>query len=346
MFLLVAIGHRARSDLIMERQPAMSKLFGMVCGAALALLCASGANAQVLPPAGKQMRLVVPYAPGGTTDILGRMLAQKLGERLDRQVIVDNRLGGGGAIGTESVVRADADGSVLLLHSGAIALERVLKTNLSYDVQRDLAAVGTVAFGPFALLVSNELPVKSVSELVAHARANPGKLNYGTPGIGSSVHLTTEQFKAAAGIDIVHVPYKGASPALAAAMANEVQIVIDPPATAKKLVAGGKLRALAVTTAQRSEFWPELPTVQEGGVAGFEAGVWFGVFMPAKTPRATVERLNAELSAVLGAAEVRSWLREQGLDPVADKPDQARHRLAEDIDRWQRIIKAAGIKAE
>jgi len=324
----------------------MSKLLGMLCGAALALLCANSVNAQTLPAAGKQMRLVVPFAPGGTTDILGRMLAQKLGERLDRQVIVDNKVGGGGAIGTEAVVRADADGSVLLLHSGAIAVERVLKANLSYDVQRDLVTVGTVALGPFALLVNNELPVKSVPELVAYAKANPGKLNYGTPGIGSSVHLTTEQFKSAAGIDIVHVPYKGSSPALAAAMANEVQVVIDPPATAKKLVAAGKLRALAVTTARRTDFWPELPTVQEGGVSGFEAGVWFGVFLPAKTPRATVERLNAELSALLGAADMRSWLREQGLDPVADKPDQARQRLGEDIDRWQRIIKAAGIKAE
>ena len=250
----------------------MNRWSFLVCTAAAAAACSTVLNASAqgqasdLPPSGKQMKIVVPFSPGGTSDILGRKLAQMLGERLGRTVIVDNRAGAGGSLGTETVARADADGSTILLHSGAIAVDPVLKRNLSYDVQRDLAPVTTAVSGPFALLVSNDLPVKSVAELLAYAKANPGKLNFGTPGIGTSIHLTTEHFKTAAGIDILHVPYKGANLALTAAMANDIQIVIDPLATAKKYAESGRLRALAVTTGRRTELWPEMPTLNESGV--------------------------------------------------------------------------------
>lgn len=324
----------------------VQRLVQRVVPAVLALFAGVAVQAQDLPAPAKQMRLIVPYAAGGTSDILGRMLAQRLGERLGRQVIVDNRAGSGGSIGTEATVRADPDGSTILLHSGAIATEPALKKQLPYDVQRDLAPVTTAVIGPFALVVNNELPVKTVPELLAYVKANPGKLNFGTPGIGTSVHLTTEYLKVSAGLYMVHIPYKGAALALNGLMGNEVQVVIDPLATAKKLAEAGKVRAIAVTTAQRTDLWPELPTLAEGGVKGFDAGVWYGLYVPAKTPRATVDRLNAEFVAILNSPEMKTWLRGQGLQPIADKPEESRKWLAAEIERWRGVVKSAGITPE
>lgn len=301
--------------------------------------------AQVLP-ADKQLRIIVPYSAGGTSDILGRKLAQRLGERLGRSVIVENKAGAGGALGTEATVHADADGTTVLLHSGAIATEPALKRRLPYDVLRDLAPVTTAVVGPFALLVSPQLPVKSVAELITYAKANPGKLNYGTPGLGTSVHLASEQFRVAANIQAAHIPYKGAGPALTALMGNEVQFVVDPLATARKFSETGKVRALAVTTARRSDLWPEMPTVAEGGLKGFDSSVWYGLYAPAKTPVATIRILNNEFVAILKSADMVQWLREQGLEPVADTPEQAKQWLSKDIQRWRSIVQAAGIKPE
>lgn len=315
-------------------------------GAAIAALAIFGAQAQEMPPPSKQMRIIVPYAAGGTSDILGRMLATQLGTKLGRQVIVENRAGGGGSIGTDATVRADADGSTILLHSGAIASEPALKSNLPYDVLRDLTAVTTAVIGPFALVVNNDLPVKSMQELIAYAKKNPGKLNYGSPGVGTSVHLTTEYLKATAGLDIVHVPFKGASLALTAAMSNDVQLVVDPLATAKKFAQTDKLRALAVTTAKRTDLWPEMPTLDESGVKGFDAGVWYGIYVPAKTPAATVDKLNAEFVSILNSAEMRNWLHGQGMQPVADTSAASRKWLEDEIHRWRGVIKTSGIKTE
>lgn len=296
--------------------------------------------------AGKQMRIIVPYSAGGTSDILGRKLAQQLGERLGRQVIVENRAGAGGAIGTEATVRAEADGTTLLLHSGAIATEPAIKSKLAYDVTRDLAAVTTVVRGPFALVVSNDLPVKSVGELLAYAKAHPGKVNFGTPGIGTSVHFASEYFKAMSKAPLTHVPYKGASAALTALMGNEVQMVIDPLATAKRYAEGGKMRALGVTTAQRTSLWPQMPTVADSGVPGFDTAVWYGMYVPAKTPAALVERLNREMVAILQSDEMRKWLSSEGLEPVADTPAQSQEFLGKEIERWKALAKSAGIQAE
>ena len=310
------------------------------------LLMAAGLTlAQPLPP-GKSMRLVVPYAAGGTSDILGRKLAQQLGERLGRPVIVDNKAGAGGSIGTDAVVRADADGTTLLLHSGAIATEPALKRQLPYDVLNDLAPVTTAVVGPFAVLVSPQLPVKTIGELIAYAKQNPGKLNYGTPGLGTSVHLATEQFRVAAGIDMVHVPFKGAGPALTAIMSNEVQVVVDPLATARKYADSGKLRALALTTGQRSSLWPEMGTLAEAGLKDFDTGVWYGVYVPAKTPAAAVQLLNTELVRILKSPEMTDWLRDQGLQAVANSPAESKAQLASEIATWKRVGAAAGIKPE
>lgn len=308
-------------------------------------LVATSAQAQDVP-AGKQMRIIVPYSAGGTSDILGRKLAQQLGERLGRQVIVENKAGAGGSIGTDATVRADADGSTLLLHSGAIATEPAIKSKLPYDVNKDLAAVTTVVKGPFALVVNNDLPVKNVAELLAYAKANPGKVNYGTPGVGTSVHFATEYFKAMSKAPITHVPYKGASAALVGLMGNEVQLVIDPLSTAKKYAESGKMRALGVTTAQRTDLWPQMPTIAEGGVPGFDTAVWYGLYVPAKTPAATVDKLNKELVAILQSDDMRKWLSQEGLEPVADTPAQSQDFLRKDIERWKALTKSAGIQAE
>jgi tripartite-type tricarboxylate transporter receptor subunit TctC len=314
----------------------------------LALMCMAtfgGALAQPIAP-GKQIRIVVPYAAGGTSDILGRKLAQALGERMGRTVIVENKAGAGGAIGTEAVVRGDSDGTSILLHSGAIATEPALKKQLPYDVTRDLTAVTTAVVGPFAVLVSPQLNVKTVAELIAYSKANPGKLNYGTPGIGTSVHLASEQFRVATGIDMTHVPFKGASLALNAAMADEVQVVVDPLATAKKFTEAGRLRTIALTTAKRSALWPEMTTVAESGIKDFDTGVWYGLYVPAKTPPAVVQLLNAEFVRILKSPEMATWLRDQGLQPVADTPEESKGWLVKEIRTWKAVAAAAGIKAE
>lgn len=317
----------------------------LACTVAAVAVFAGPSQAQSIPD-GKQMRIIVPYSAGGTSDILGRKLAQQLGERLGRQVIVENKAGAGGAIGTEATVRADPDGTTILLHSGAIATEPSIKSKLPYDVNTDLAAVTTVVRGPFALIVSNDLPVKSVADLLAYAKANPGKVNFGTPGVGTSVHFASEYFKSLAKLPATHVPYKGASAALAALMANEVQFVIDPLATAKKYAESGRVRALAVTTAARSDLWPEMPTVASGGVPGFDSAVWYGMYVPAKTPAPVVARLNKEIVAILKSDDMRKWLSSEGMEAVGDTPAESQKFLREDIERWKVLAKSAGIKTE
>ena len=297
-------------------------------------------------PSDKTIRIIVPYVAGGTSDILGRMLAQNLSDRHGKTVIVENKAGAGGSIGTEATVRATPDGTTILLHSGAIATEPALKKSLPYDVEKDLVAVTTAVKGPFALLVSNETPAQNVKELIAYAKANPAKLNFGTPGIGTSVHLASEQFKVAAGIDINHIPYKGASAALQALLGNEVQIVVDPLATAKQLAQSGKVRALAVTTVKRSELWPEMSTVSAQALPGFDSSVWYGLYVPAKTSPQVVKQLNEAFVEILKSPKMVQWLSEKGLEPVADTPAQAKKWLTDDIAEWKKVVKAANIEQQ
>ena len=297
-------------------------------------------------PSDKTIRIIVPYVAGGTSDILGRMLAQNLSDRHGKTVIVENKAGAGGSIGTEATVRATPDGTTILLHSGAIATEPALKKSLPYDVEKDLVAVTTAVKGPFALLVSNETPAQNVKELIAYAKANPAKLNFGTPGIGTSVHLASEQFKVAAGIDINHIPYKGASAALQALLGNEMQIVVDPLATAKQLAQSGKVRALAVTTVKRSELWPEMSTVSAQALPGFDSSVWYGLYVPAKTSPQVVKQLNEAFVEILKSPKMVQWLSEKGLEPVADTPAQAKKWLTDDIAEWKKVVKAANIEQQ
>lgn len=307
--------------------------------------CIAPVHAQTIPQ-GKQVRIIVPYSAGGTSDILGRKLAEQLSKRLDRVVIVDNKAGAGGSIGTEATVRADPDGTTILLHSGAIATEPAIKTSLPYDVTKDLAAVTTAVRGPFALLVNNNVPVSSIAELVQYARANPDKVNYGTPGVGTSVHFASEYFKSASQAPLTHVPYKGASAALTGLMGGEVQVVIDPLATAKKYAEAAKVKALAVTTKDRTDLWPEMPTVAESGVPGFDSAVWYGLYVPAKTPAATVNLLNENFVAILKSPEMQAWLTGQGLEAVGNSPKESDEQLVTEIQSWKDLAKTAGIQTQ
>jgi len=322
----------------------MFKRRALMTSALASLLLTSAAGAADFPS--KTIRIVVPYAAGGTSDIIARHIGQRLSERVGQPVIIDNRGGAGGSIGTEQVVRSEPDGHTILFHSGAVAVDPVSGKKLNYDVQRDLEPITMAVVGPFALLVNLDLPVKSVGDLIAYAKANPGKLNFGTPGVGTSIHLTTELFKAMAGINVVHVPYKGASLALTALAGNEVQFLFDPLTTAKTLANSGRVRAIAVSTGQRSGFWPELATVADGGVKGFDLGVWYGIFVPKATPKAVADQLNREFVTVLQEPAMRDWLKNNGLDVVANSRDEFRVRFAGEIERWGKLIRESGVKLQ
>ncbi len=324
-------------------------MFSAIRAVALAFAVACGlvshteqAYAQDYPR--KTIRIVVPYPAGSNSDHLARFFSQRLSARMGVPVIVDNRGGGGGTIGTQAVIASEPDGYTLLLHSGAIATEVVARKDLAYDMRKALAPITMLTLGPNVLLVNPALPVKTVAELVAYARANPGKLNFGSPGLSTSIHLSTELFKSMAGIDIVHIPYKGGAPSYQGLAGGEIQILIDPLPTARTLVASGKARPLAVTTAQRTELWPELATVAESGVPGYDAAVWFGLFAPAATPADIQARVNTEIRAVLAEPESRDWLTRQGSIAVGDTQAQFRQKIDADIERWRRLVQSAGIK--
>ncbi|AEC21988.1 extra-cytoplasmic solute receptor [Pusillimonas sp. T7-7] len=318
----------------------------MLVGVATAVMSTlSGVQAQEIESR-KQIRIIVPYSAGGTSDILGRKLAEELGTRLKRPVIVENKAGAGGSIGTDATVRADADGTTILLHSGAIATEPALKSKLPYDVTKDLTAVTTVVEGPFALLVNKDLPVSNLKEFLQYAKAHPGEVNFGTPGVGTSVHLASELFKVKSGLALVHVPYKGASAALTGLMGGEIQMVIDPLATAKRYSEDGRVKGLALTSAQRSELWPDMPTVAESGVPDYSSAVWYGLYVPAATPEKVVQTLNEAFVDIVHSPNMKTWLSSQGLEPVGNSPKEADEYLKADIAQWKEVVKTAGIPVQ
>lgn len=316
---------------------------------ALSLCLASlGASAQgaVADYPNKPVRVIVPYAAGGGTDIVARLLAAKLSDRLSQRIVVDNRPGGGGSLGTEVAVRSPADGYTLLFHTGTLAIDPSFKKNLSYDVRKDLLPISLAVSGPFFLVGSPALQAKTTAELIAYARANPKKINFGSPGIGSSVHLAGELFKSMAGIEIVHVPYRGASLALAGLMANDIQIMFDLISTSKPLADSGKVKLIGVGKAGRSADVPNLPSIAESGVPGYESAVWMGMLAPAGTPREIVDKMSIAMKAVLDAPDVKTTLRGQGLDTVGSTPDEFSKFLARDIERYAKVIRDAKIVGE
>lgn len=291
----------------------------------------------------RPIRLIVPFSPGGTSDLVGRLLAARLSDELGQTVIVDNRGGGGSTLGTGIAARAAPDGYTLLISHIALAINQTLYSKIPYNAVTDLAAISKLGVAPSAVVVNNKLPVTNMKELVTLAKKEPGKLNYGSAGVGSSGHLSVALLEYVAGVKFTHVPYKGGGPSVAATIAGEVQLAIPVLATAVAHAKAGRLRMLAVTSAKRSQAVPDVPTAHEAGVPQYVYETWFGLFAPAGTPRAIVTRLNERTAKILGMAEIREQLFSQGVDADSSTPAQLARTLRDDTAIWAKIIKSAGI---
>ena len=291
----------------------------------------------------KPIRLVVPFPPGGTTDILARAVAQKLSETWNQQVIVDNRPGAGGNIGSDLVAKAAPDGYTLVMGTvGTHAINPNLYSKMPYDHVKDFAPVILVAGVPNVLVVNPSLPVHSVKELIDYAKANPGKLNFASSGNGTSIHLSGELFKTMAGVQMTHVPYKGSAPALADLMGGQVQLMFDNLPSSLGLIKGGKLRAIAVTSAARAAALPDVPTIAESGLPGFEASSWFGVLAPAGTPHDIVAKLNATIAAWLATPDAKEKLLAQGAIAAGGSPEDFARHIDRETAKWAKVVKASG----
>ena len=315
--------------------------------ALMPLLCATSAQAAVGDDyPSRPVRLLVPNPPGGGSDAVARILAQKLGERLNQQFVVDNRAGGGGIIANETVARANPDGYTLLLaFIGPVAISPAL-TKVPYDSVKDFAPVALAAAGQYMLVLHPSVPAKSLKDFVAYAKANPGKINYASAGNGSPLHLAAELFKARAGVNMVHVPYKGGGPATAAILAGEVQAVFGSLTSVVPQIKAGKLTAIGVTGAKRSTLAPEYATIAELGYPGFEMTSWYGVLLPAKSPPAVTAKLNAGINESLQAKDVIDSLKRQGLDATGGTPEVFAAHIKSELAKWAKVVKDAGIKAD
>jgi tripartite-type tricarboxylate transporter receptor subunit TctC len=313
--------------------------------AAVALLAAAHASAQTYPA--KPIRIVVPFPPGGAVDFYARVVQPPLSEMLGQPVVIDNKTGASGMIGAESVAKAAPDGYTLLLGNiASLAINVGIYPKMPYDPVKDFTPIIRTVDVNYVLVVHPSLPVKTVPELIAYAKANPGKLSYGSAGSGSLPHLGTELFKAQTGVDIVHVPYKGGGPMVTDLLGGSVQMVIADQANLMPHVATGKLRALAVATPKRSPIAPDLPTIAETGLIGFEATAWQGLVGPAGMPPDVVKRLNEAFNKVMAMPAIREKLIGGGLDPVGGTPEQFGRFIGSEIGKWAKIAKDVGAKAE
>lgn len=322
-------------------------LVALLIGAANDAFTQARAASAGAPYPSRPLRMIVPYAPGGGNDTMTRAVGQRLAEHLGQPVVVDNRAGAGGVLGAEIVAKAAPDGYTLLMGSSSLAVNASLVKRLPYDPVKDFAAVALVGATSYLLAVHPSLPSKSVPELVALAKARPGQLNYASGGIGSPLHLAAEQFKALTGTSITHIPYKGGVPAVAAVLSGEAQLVFGSVTTTMPAVKAGRLRGLAVTGAQRSVLLPELPTVAEAGVPGFETTNWYGVLAPAGTPKAVIARLNSGLMQVLQLPELKERLLSgQGIEALGSTPERFAAFLRADVAKWAKLTREIGIRAE
>ncbi len=320
----------------------MRKYLGLA--AILAASCACDCVAQVGAFPNKPMRWVVPFAPGGGTDVVVRPIAQKLSERVGQSILYDNRGGGGGVIAGEIVARAIPDGYTLLVAAVAVMTVSVSLMKLPFDPVKDFAPITNFATVPNILVARSSLPVNSIQELVAYARANPGKLVWAQSGIGSAGHLSAEMFKLATGIDVIRVFYKGAGPANVALLTNEADVLFANPGVFMPHIKAGRVRSIGVASLQRIAVLPEVPTFVESGFPGFESGSWYGLAAPAGTPQAILSLLHRETVSVLGQPEIVARLALDGASPVGSTPREFAQQIRDDIARWANVIKAAGIK--
>jgi tripartite-type tricarboxylate transporter receptor subunit TctC len=294
----------------------------------------------------KAIRFVVPFAPGGGTDIIGRIMAQGLNEVLGQPVVVDNRGGAGSTLGTEIVAKSPADGYTILFGNISLAFNATLYTKLRYDTLRDLAPISLSAVQPNILVIHPSLPAKNLREFIDLARANPGKYNYASAGTGAGTHLAAELLKLQTKIDIVHVPYKGTGPALSDLLGGQINMMVSTFASALPHVKSGRMRALGVTTAKRSPAAPDVPTLIEGGVAGYDYSTWYGLLAPAGTPKPVIDKLHAANRKVLARDDIRQKLESQGVDPITNTPSEFAAYLKSETEKWGKVVKATGAKAE
>jgi tripartite-type tricarboxylate transporter receptor subunit TctC len=292
----------------------------------------------------KPIHLIVPFPPGGGNDILARIIAPKLAESLGQQVVIDNRPGATGTVGSELAARSAPDGYTLhMVTSSTHAVNPGLVSKLPYDPLKDFAPVTQLASYQLILVVNPSVPAKSVKELIALAKSKTGQLNYASPGTGTSMHLAGELFNSMAGVDMVHIPYKGSVPGMTDILGGRVQIGFNTMLSTMPYVKAGKLRALALTSAERSPALPDLPTVAEAGVPGYEATSWYGIVAPARTPREIVTKLNTELVKILKLSDVREQLSSQGVEPVSNTPEQFAAYIKAEIEKWAKVIKDRNI---
>ncbi len=327
-----------------EETSAMRSRFAAFLAAAALCIAPLAAQAQAWPT--KPVKLVVPFAAGGTTDVVARLLALKLTDAWGQSVIVENRTGAGGNIGADAVAKSAPDGYTLLLTSGAIVTaSQYMYKSMPFDPAKDLVAITNVATGPQLIVVTPGLPVKDLRELIAYARANPGKLNYGSAGIGSQTHLAAENLGYAAGVEFTHVPYKGESAALADLMGGQIQMATANFAAAVSLAREGKIRALAVTSKERNPQMPDVPPACDV-LPDFESQGWFGLMAPAGTPKDVIEKVQRDSAKIIHTEDFRARLAQVGMEPVGNTPAEFTAAIRQQSARWQKVIKERGIKAD
>jgi tripartite-type tricarboxylate transporter receptor subunit TctC len=313
--------------------------------ALLLLLFVSAANAQTYP--NKPIRWIVPYTGGGITDVVTRVVTQKMSGPLGQQIVVDNRPGANSILGSDLAAKAPADGyTMVTVIAGYAANVTLYQGKLPFDPRKDLVPVSLAGIAPLIMTANTNLPAKDVKELIAYAKANPGKLNFGSSGIGAAAHLTTELFKQTVGVDMVHVPFKGTAPALTALMANDIQILVDVPSTLMPHVRGGKIKALAMFSKDRIQGAQEVPTMAQAGGPALESSTWVLFMAPGGTPKPIVDRLAAETAKAINESEIRERFSQIGIVPVGNSPAEAAKFLDDEVAKWAKVITTAGVKAE
>jgi len=324
-----------------------AKVISLVCSPAIALAAAISqpALSQTTYPA-RPIQFVVPYAPGGNGDIVARIVSGRLAPALGQSIIVDNRAGVGGNIGAEYVAKQAPDGYTIMLGTNTHAINMSLYAKVNYDFARDFAPISMLSSAPLVLIVNPSVPARSVKELIAYSRANPGKLNYGSGGSGSSGHIAAELFKSLSGADMVHVPYKAVAQYMTDLLAGQVQVAFNASTTSVAMAASGKVIALGVTSPRRTELAPGMPTVAESGVPGYDFTIWQGILAPAGTSGAIINRLNKELVTLLGMPEVKEQFKKQGADSSPSTPGEFSAYIKSEIPKWAKVVKASGAVVE
>ena len=304
-----------------------------------------GATAQTYPD--RAITLVIPFAPGGSTSIVGRGIADKMSGLLGEKVVVDNRPGAGGTVGTKAVARSEPDGYTLVLgYTGTLAIGPSLYKSVGYDPRKDFAPIGLIGNAPNSLVVNPSFPARTVAELIAYAKANPGKVNFGSAGAGTASHITGEYFGRSAGITLVHIPYKGTGPALTDLLGGHIPMAFAPIPASHSNVSAGKLRALAVTSTTRSGLLPDVPTMVEAGLPDFDASLYYGLAAPAGTPRAIIDKLNKVLREALASEEVKRQLGNDGTEITPGTPEDYAAFIDRDEKKWAQLVKASGVEQE